>query len=242
MRKSGLHKQIASIFDGVGAASNIAATAGTSSAVAAVSEPPAALPVSLPDPQPVAAAAVCAGVRPMPVARGKAGLKAAAQGPTLISQFKTAVFGKPGMDPHQKKMTLVVGSLAAVFGVVLFISLGGVGRRPQTAAKTLDDAKNTPLKNTKAISWKIPAPLPETMRNPMKPDVTQVAGSTQSVPLSGDLVVKGIVFSQNKPSALIGNEILKEGQAYQGITIVRIDRDQVEFEANGKRWTQPVQR
>jgi len=55
------------------------------------------------------------------------------------------------------------------------------------------------------------------------------------------LQVRGIAFSHDKPSAVIGTTIVHEGDIVSGATVVRIDRDSVEFEINGHRWTQRVQ-
>ncbi|MHC4476235.1 MAG: hypothetical protein ACYTEL_11355 [Planctomycetota bacterium] len=52
-------------------------------------------------------------------------------------------------------------------------------------------------------------------------------------------VVSGVLYSDD-PSALIDTQILKAGDAIHGVTIVKILEDRVEFEKNGRRWTQQV--
>ncbi len=53
---------------------------------------------------------------------------------------------------------------------------------------------------------------------------------------------KGIVFnifySKDNPSAVIRGQTVHEGDKIDDITIVKIHKDKVEFEKNGKRWTQ----
>ncbi len=55
-------------------------------------------------------------------------------------------------------------------------------------------------------------------------------------------LVNGILYSEDEPSAVIGNRIVHEGDALRGINIVKIYKDKVEFEKNGKRWTQAVEK
>ena len=54
--------------------------------------------------------------------------------------------------------------------------------------------------------------------------------------------MKGIVYSKDDPSAVIGNRIVHEGDEVLGVTIIKINEKSVEFERNKKRWTQKVQR
>jgi type II secretory pathway component PulC len=55
-----------------------------------------------------------------------------------------------------------------------------------------------------------------------------------------ELVVTGIVTTEQTPRALIGTEIVEQGQTIMGATVIRITPDSVEFEMDGKRWTQKV--
>ncbi len=50
--------------------------------------------------------------------------------------------------------------------------------------------------------------------------------------------ITGIIHSQDKPSAILGGRIVHEGDTQYGIRIIKIYKDKVEFEENGKRWTQ----
>jgi len=53
-------------------------------------------------------------------------------------------------------------------------------------------------------------------------------------------VVTGIVFNRKAPMALINDQVVNEGDTLGGIKIVKINRDEVQFEKNGKMWTQGV--
>ncbi len=52
--------------------------------------------------------------------------------------------------------------------------------------------------------------------------------------------VTGIVFSEDKPSVVIGSQLMREGDIIRGVRIAKIYKDKVEFEKNGVTWTQAV--
>jgi len=269
MRKSGLHKQISSIFDGVPVPPNSdlqentepsdelakpqtqdapksanrqeAPTAPQTSGSSLVKRLTANQSDTLErDPIPV----VQVG-RPMPLQKSKA-MSKSTKGPSFVIQVKKAVFGsQSSLDPRQKKTAMLVGILSLIFGVVLFVSLGGVGGTQVAAADTTsgDQTIQTQTAKKTAQEWKSPNPLPQDLRNATSPEMThsdaQQEGSTAE---NRELIVKGILFSKNKPSAIINDQILAEGQSFSGIKLLKITKDAVEFEANEKRWTQSVQR
>ncbi len=53
-------------------------------------------------------------------------------------------------------------------------------------------------------------------------------------------VVTGIVRSQDSSTAVIGTQVVREGESIDGVTIVKIHDDKVEFEKEGVRWTQAL--
>jgi len=63
--------------------------------------------------------------------------------------------------------------------------------------------------------------------------------SSRSKPVN--CFVSGILYSEDKPSAVVGNRIVYEGDAFDGINIVKIHKNKVEFEKNGKRWAQSIE-
>ncbi len=54
-------------------------------------------------------------------------------------------------------------------------------------------------------------------------------------------LVNGILYSEDKPSAVIGSQIVREGDTLRYFNVVKIYRDKVEFEKDGKRWTQSIE-
>lgn len=77
---------------------------------------------------------------------------------------------------------------------------------------------------------------PTTLRDPMR------FGSVTTHTDTSGLIVKGIVYSKDNPSAVIGDQIVHEGDKVLDVTIIKINEDSVEFETNGEKWTQKVQR
>ena len=60
------------------------------------------------------------------------------------------------------------------------------------------------------------------------------------------LVLKGIPKDREeteavRPAAVVGNQVLYEGDVKNGVTVVKITKEQVQFEKNGRLWTQEVQ-
>ena len=58
--------------------------------------------------------------------------------------------------------------------------------------------------------------------------------------MAEDIVVRGIVWSEDSPAAVIGTQIIYQGQTVQGTKILQITEDSVEFEKDGKKWVQKV--
>jgi hypothetical protein len=52
--------------------------------------------------------------------------------------------------------------------------------------------------------------------------------------------VTGIVYSIDKPLALIDKQVVYEGDTINGAKVIKIHKDKVEFEKDGNRWTQEV--
>jgi len=53
-------------------------------------------------------------------------------------------------------------------------------------------------------------------------------------------VVTGILYTIENSTALIDKQIVKEGDTIYGVTVVKIHRNDIEFEKNGRRWKQRV--
>jgi hypothetical protein len=184
--------------------------------------------------------------RPMPLP--KSVMASSKTGPGFSAQLKKTLSGthRSPLDARQKKMAVLIGILSVVFGVVMFVSFGGVGASKAIAAENADPsaAAAGAAAHTNPQDWKIPQPLPADLRNATMPVIRHTPATQTGADASstGEWVVKGIVFSKNKPSAIINTEIYTEGQRVNGAVITKITKESVEFELNGNRWTQPVKR
>ena len=64
------------------------------------------------------------------------------------------------------------------------------------------------------------------------------SNASGEVKSDSDMTVRGIVFSSTKPSAIIANQIVFEGDVILGAKIIKIEKTSVTFEKDGKSWQQ----
>jgi hypothetical protein len=152
-------------------------------------------------------------------------------------QIKQKLFApKPGASAKRQITTAVM--IPILFIVLIFVLKQVlVTSAPRaTLSKTIEPEGNATT-TTNKIDWQIPPLYPEALRDPMQP-----AWVTTSQMQSGnqELIVKGILYSEDKPTAIIGTNIVEVGDKILGATVVGINSDHVEFEMNGKRWEQKV--
>ena len=153
-----------------------------------------------------------------------------------LAKIKSKLFAhKPGVSSsRQKKIVILVPALSIVLIFVLFKVLTTPSRgtnRSQEFGPT-----NTAAASDNLIDWQIPAPYPTTLRDPM-----QFGSVTIAQAETGKLIVRGIVYSEDNPSAVINDQIVHQGDKILDTIVVKINISSVEFEINGKKWTQKVQ-
>jgi len=260
-RRAGLHKEITSIFDGV----PIPKDNGTPPLPSApaperaghkeysksnkwrleetgVSKGPAVrAPKTPPTPEPQRPAEPPPEPAPTKQPKVDTAIKTGKQNPLqkVWEQIEKKFFApKPGVSATRQKAMAIL--IPALFLALIFVFVRVFGTAPR---RVKGAGKNTAVKTAaganKKIDWQIPEPYPTTLRDPMQfgPAGTAQAGG-------GQLIVTGILYIDNNPSASsasIGNQIVREGEKILGATVVKINKDSVEFEMNGKTWTQKVQ-
>jgi len=138
------------------------------------------------------------------------------------------------IQPRQKVMVLLVPILFIIL-VVVFAKALGIS--PRRTIKQAAAATNKNITFDTNINWDAPESYPETLRDPMKFGST--SANTQDI---DGLTVKGIVYSSDNASAVIGTKIVREGQQISGATVIKITKDSVEFEKDGKRIIKNVQK
>jgi hypothetical protein len=141
---------------------------------------------------------------------------------------------------RQKTMVILVPVLFVVFIVILAATLGGPSGRKSAKDQFNPSNRLSGAADGDGIAWQRPAMYPQNLRDPMRFGSISTVENAEQEP--DKLVVKGILFSEDNPSAVIGDQIVHQGEKVANITIVKINSDSVEFELDGKKWTQNVQK
>jgi hypothetical protein len=153
---------------------------------------------------------------------------------------------KPGASRTRQKATVV---LIPILAIMLLIVLTRVFKTssPSAARGEQKEPDTSAIDAGHEIDWQIPPPYRASLRDPMQVTAPAIVQAEPEIletqePEAETLIVKSILHSQSKPSAVIGSQIAHEGDTILGATVIKIDKDTVEFEKNGERWTQEVQR
>ena len=145
---------------------------------------------------------------------------------------------KPGVNTARQKATVVL--IPVLFIVLIFALFQVFGAAPRkTKGAMQDDAVNISIASSSKIDWQIPDPYPPTLRDPMRFTPMATAGVE-----TGKLIVTSILYDKENPSArsaTVSNQIVYEGEKVMGATVIKINNNSVEFELNGRKWTQRVQ-
>ena len=168
-------------------------------------------------------------------------------GQSFWQQIKGKLFApKPGVSStRQKAMVILVPVLSIAMIFALRQVLSTAPRKIEGSAISNTPAVVAAIDSDNEIDWQIPEPLPVLTRDPIKlPDQSNTQngeqngtdGETKTVIIS----VKDIVYSEDKPSAVIDGQIVHIGDEVNNATIIKIDRDSVEFERDGERWEEKI--
>ncbi len=248
-QKSGLHKGISTIFNGVPIpkGSDGMQPSSTATKEAPSYGPPSHLTKSTAEaPTPIKPAPKAA---PTEKPKPKAKEQIAAPVPEVISRrqpewlerilqpIKEKLFEpKSGVSPARQKAMVVLVPVLFIGMILAFVKVLGSGTN-ETAASNAFKPSGVVAAATNNITWQAPTPYPKDLRDPMQ---FGFVGPAADPGETGDIVVKGIVYSEENPSAIVGIDIVHVGSKVAGATVVKINKDSVEFEMNGKKWTQKV--
>ncbi len=143
---------------------------------------------------------------------------------------------KPGVSTSRQITTVVMIPVLFVIMIVVFTKLF---YKPSTkkTQPAVSQTTSVAVASDNKTDWQIPEPYPTGLRDPMQFGST-VTAETET---SGPIVLKGIAYSEDNPFAIIGSQIVREGDKIFDATIIKINRDSVEFEINGARKIQKVQ-
>lgn len=125
-----------------------------------------------------------------------------------------------------------VGVAVSTFGMDIFKGVIVRGNQPQDSMMASEEILTK-------IDWTLPDELPHDMRDIMS--ITRSAAVVYEEEKNA-IIVRGILFSKDDPSAIIGLEIVHVGDEIMGAKIAKITRKAVEFEKDGEIWEQAVER
>jgi len=147
---------------------------------------------------------------------------------------------KHGVSPAKHKaMILLTPVLLVVFLIVVAnVVLKPAGKNIKTTGK--QSAVTGAAAFNGKINWEIPAPYPQNLRDPMTLGAI-TAQTTEQQEESGRPAVSGIVYSEDNPCAVVNGRIVSNGEVVDGVTVVKINPNSVEFAAGDKKWTQKVE-
>lgn len=263
--KAGLHKEVSAIFNGVslpndGGAQQPSATPAPVHQESSTPKPPTPelpapkpllpeTPISKPPapshmtptkPQSEQPPSPPPKEAPIKQPKAKTAIKTAGQPQwqRTLEQIQSKLFPpKPGVDPKKQKIMAV--AVPVLFIALIFVFIRLFSSPSQKIAGGAPVPVRTAAASDGKVAWQVPEPYPTTLRDPMQfGPVSYEDGQVDST----GLVVKGIVYSKINPCAVVGDRMVHEGDKVLGAVVVRINEKSVEFEANGKKWTQRVQR
>ncbi len=67
-----------------------------------------------------------------------------------------------------------------------------------------------------------------------------ISPALQFLPTGKKVVVTAIVYGEENASAIVSGSVVHEGDVIEGYKVVKIHRDEVEFERKGKRFTKKI--
>jgi hypothetical protein len=234
-QKIGLHKKISSIFDGVPKPGQDTSDAVKSPGIKGLDDAEAVgqssrnllrtLNESVPDSQ----------EEKIPSYLRKAVREVS--GPSPVSG-RMAPRAKKTVLRSQKNMAFMVIGLVIVLAVVVLRPFWGslTSKKTNINSETATDVSITKSLSEKTqVKWEKPSLLPAMARDLMK--YTSRPGGSDS---NEQVSIHGIVIGASKSSVIIEGSVLHEGDTANGANILKISQGVVEFEKEGKKWTQSV--
>ena len=148
---------------------------------------------------------------------------------------------KPGVDPVKHKATVIMVPLLFVVLIFVLRSVFGGPVSSTEAAVGNNTSGKAATSSDNSIEWEIPEPYKSKSRNPLRLGPAEKSFDDEINP--GQFVqldLRGILYTEDNPSAAVDGRIVYQGEKVRGVTVVKITKENVEFELNGKRWTQKV--
>ncbi len=161
----------------------------------------------------------------------------------LLEQVKAKLLKpQPGVS-QSKQMAMLV--MVPILLIVVFIVFGRLLFKPSpkgTGTQQTVQSAGAAVSLKTEIEWTLPQPYPDNLRDPMQ-KVSVSTGSVGTIStVENEFLIRGIVYSTDNPSAVIDAQIVYQGDTYEGAKIIKINRNSIEFERDGKTWEQKIGR
>jgi len=147
---------------------------------------------------------------------------------------------KSGVSSSRQKAGITLFVIFSTALVIVLLRPYFTSSRNTTSRNTRQvDAGTSAVANIE-IDWPVPPVYSEDLPDPM---VLGKAPQPTIIESSQDIVVRGIVVSEDRKYAVVGTNYLQEGGIVPGtkIRVIKINPNSVEFEEDGKTWTQKVE-
>jgi len=144
---------------------------------------------------------------------------------------------------RQKVMMALIPILALV---LLYLSKNPLMRSSPAQAQEEPRAEVAPVAMSDVeLTWEIPPLYQPNGRDPMRRPAPSVPVTEVPAPEPlrqyASFVVTGILHSEDRPVAIVDTILVHEGKQIFGATVVKIEKDAVQFEMNGRTWRQAVE-
>ncbi|UCD49035.1 MAG: general secretion pathway protein GspB [Phycisphaerales bacterium] len=142
---------------------------------------------------------------------------------------------------RQRVMTLLVPVLAVTLVMLMRKPL----RSPQPASADNLDWAFTIADDANAvqIDWEIPPLYQPSESDPMRLTAPTYVIEDDTLPrteVRQHLTLRGVLYSEDNAAAMVGTQLMHEGDQIAGVIVREIEKNGVVFELNGERWKQMV--
>jgi hypothetical protein len=237
--RTGLHRRISAIFEGVPLPNDARSVHKPGRSDFGLPKPPASYPQTLTVPEPQQPVQQPPKPAPDKLLKGDAAIQKTKASPhRRFRKWVADMLLAPvlGGDAKQKVELILVLVLLTLLSFVLIRPLSMSPRNVADLSANQPAQARVTANSDIVIDWQTPPIYPTGLRDPTKP-----SSSLQSEAEAGRLIVRGIVHDNYEPYAIIGTQIVQEGDIVLGAAVVKINQGSVEFEMDGRRWTQEIE-
>ena len=158
----------------------------------------------------------------------------------LFDKLKNKLLpSQPGINRTRQLASVILIPILCVIMIIVYIKVFTSG----SPKKKVVESASSQTKSVAAsgeIIWQVPEPVSENVRDPMRASSYSYSGSKDSSSSGlfgheGQIILRGIVYSSEKPLAIIGHQIVGEGEKIGDFSVLKINEHEVEVEKNGQR-------